>query len=154
MVRISFMKLNKNSDYRYPCQSCSWLENHMDILKKSLVFPLLLFSISLHWSLEMTFLFLLAILWNSAFTWIHLCFSPLPLDSLLFSAISKASPDSRVASLHFFFLGMVLIPVSCTRSWTSVHSSSGTLSDLVPWIDFSLPMYNCKGFDLGHTWMV
>ena len=31
-----------------------------------------------------------------------------------------------------FFLGMVLLPVSCTMSWTSVHSSSGTLSDLVP----------------------
>ena len=27
-----------------------------------------------------------------------------------------------------FLLGMVLIPVSCTMSWTSVHSSSGTLS--------------------------
>ena len=29
-------------------------------------------------------------------------------------------------------LGKVLIPVSCTISRTSVHSSSGTLSDLVP----------------------
>ena len=28
------------------------------------------------------------------------------------------------------------------------------LSDLTPWIYFSLPPYNCKGFDLGHTWMV
>ena len=36
---------------------------------------------------------------------------------------------------HFPFLsmGMVLIPVSCTMSRTSVHSSSGTLSDLIPW---------------------
>ena len=38
-------------------------------------------------------------------------------------------------------------------SWTSVHSSSGTLSDLIPWIYFSLPLYNRKGFELGHTWM-
>ena len=30
--------------------------------------------------------------------------------------------------LYFFFLVMVLIPVSCTTSWSSVHSSSGTLS--------------------------
>ena len=30
--------------------------------------------------------------------------------------------------LHFFFLGMVLIPVPCTMSWTSNNSSSGTLS--------------------------
>ena len=48
--------------------------------------------------------------------------------SLLFTAICKASSDSHFALLHFFFLGMVLIPVSCTVSWTSVHSSSGTLS--------------------------
>ena len=33
---------------------------------------------------------------------------------------------------HFFSMGIVLIPVSCTMSWTSIHSSSGTLSDLVP----------------------
>ena len=39
-------------------------------------------------------------------------------------------------------------------SWTSIHSSSGTLSDLIPWIYLSLPMYDHKGFDLGHTWMV
>ena len=58
------------------------------------------------------------------------------------------------AFLHFFFLGMVLIPVSCTMSRTSVHSSSGTLSYLIPWISLSLPLYNCKGFDLGHIWMV
>src|SRR5574337_1192411 len=53
-------------------------------------------------------------------------FYPLPLVSLLFSAICKASSDNHFAFLHFFFLGMVLIPASCTNSRTSVHSSSGT----------------------------
>ena len=39
-------------------------------LKRSLVFPILLFSsISLHWSPRKAFLSLLAILWNSAFKW-------------------------------------------------------------------------------------
>ena len=53
-------------------------------LKRSLVFPILLFSsISLHWSLRKAFLSLLAILWNSAFRWINLSFSPLPFASLL-----------------------------------------------------------------------
>ena len=47
---------------------------------------------------------------------------------LLYTAICKASSDSHFAFLHLFFLGMVLIPVSYTMSWTSVHSSSGTLS--------------------------
>ena len=49
---------------------------------------------------------------------------------------------------------MILSPASCTMSQTSIHSSSGTLSDLIPWLYFSLPLYNHKGFDLGHTWMV
>ena len=46
----------------------------------------------------------------------------------LFTAICKASPDSHFAFLHFFSMGMVLIPVSCTMSQSSFHSSSGTLS--------------------------
>ena len=57
---------------------------------------------------------------------------PLLFAFLLFTAICKASSDSHFSVLHFFFLGMVLVPASCTMSWTSVHSSSGTLSDLVP----------------------
>ena len=45
-------------------------------LKRSLVFPILLFSsISLHWLLGKTFLSLLAILWNSAFKWVSFLFS-------------------------------------------------------------------------------
>ena len=97
-------------------------------LKRSLVFPILLFSsISLHLSLRKDFLSLLAILWNSAFKWVYFSFSPLPLAFLLSSAC-KASSDNHFAFLHFFFLGMVLIPVSYTVSCTSIHSSSGTVS--------------------------
>ena len=124
-------------------------------LKRSLVFPSLLFSsISLHWSLRKAFLSLLTIPWNSAFRCLYLSFSPLLFASLLFTAIFKASSDSHFAFLHFFSMGIVLIPVSCTMSQTSFHNSSGTLSDLVPKIYFSLPLYNHKGFDLCHTWMV
>ena len=107
-------------------------------LKRSLVFPILLFSsISLHWKicknfignmLRKAFLSLLAILWNSAFRCFYLSFSPLLFTSLLFTAICKVSSDSHLAFLHFFFLGMVLTPVFCTMSRTSIHSSSGTLS--------------------------
>ena len=98
-------------------------------LKKSLVFPILLFSSSsLHCSLRKAFLSLLAILWNSEFRWVYLSFSPLPFISLLFWAICKAPRDNQFAFLHFFFLGMVLITAFCTMLWTFVHSSSGTLS--------------------------
>ena len=82
----------------------------------------------LHWSLRKASLSLLAILWNSTFRGINLSFSPLPLASLLYSAICKASSDNHFAFLHIFFLGMVLITASYTMSQTSVHSSSGTLS--------------------------
>ena len=103
------------------------------LLKRSLVFSILLFSsISLQWPLRKAFLSFLAILWNSALKWEYLSFSPLLFASLLFTAICKTSSDNHFAFLHFFFLGMVLIPVSCTMSWTSIQSSSGILSDPVP----------------------
>ena len=71
-------------------------------LKRSLVFPILLFSsIYLHWSLRKAFS-LLALLWNSAFKWVYLSFSPLLLASLLFTAICKASSDSHLLSCISF----------------------------------------------------
>ena len=102
-------------------------------LKRSLVFPILLFSsVSLHWSLRKAFLSLFAILWNSAFKWEYLSFSPLLTTSLLFAAICKASSGNHFAFLFYFSMEMVLIPLSCTMLWTSVHRPSATLSDLVP----------------------
>ena len=80
-------------------------------LKRSLVFPILLFpSVSLHWSLRNAFLSLLAILWNSAFKWEYLSFSPFLYTSLLFTAIWKAFSDSHFAFLHFFPHGDGLNP--------------------------------------------
>ena len=129
---------------------------YLVFLKRSLIFPILLFSsISLHWSLRKAFLFLLAILWNSVSKWVYLSYSPLPLASLLFSAICKNFSSNHFAFLHFFFLGMVFTTASCIISQTSVYSSSGILftqSNL--WLYLSLLLYNQKGFDLGPTWMV
>ena len=129
---------------------------HLIFLKRSHIFLILLFSsISLHWSLRKAFLFLLAILWNSVSKWVYLPYSPLPLASLLFSAICKNFSINHFTFLHFFLLGMVLITASCKISQTSVHSSSGTLSTQSNlWLYLSLPLYYQKGFDLGTTWMV
>ena len=139
------------------CLSFAWNVSLVSpiLLKKPLVLPILLFSsVSLHWSPRKAFLSLLAILWNSAFRWVYLSFSHLSLVSL-FTTICKGSSDNHFAFLYFFFLGMVLLPVSCPMSWTSVHSSSGTLlSDLISWIYLSLSLYSHKGSDLGHIWMV
>ena len=95
--------------------SCRWTHQGFPVylvslifLKRSLVFPILLFSsISLHWSLRKAFLFLFAVLWNSAFKWVYLSFSLLLFASLLFTAIGKASPDSHFAFLHFFSMNAV-----------------------------------------------
>ena len=94
--------------------------------------------------------------WNSALRCLYLSFFPLLFTSLLFTAICKASPDIHFAFLHFFSMAMFLIPVSCTMSQTSVHSLSGTLSIRSRPLNLFLynPLYNHKGFDLGHTWMV
>ena len=135
---------------------CSFdISNFLEKTRKiSLVFPILLFSsTSLHCSFRKAILSLLPILWNSVFRWVYLSFSPLPFASLLFSAICKAASDNHFAFLHFFFLEMVLIMASCTMLQTSIHSSSGTLSDLILWIYLLLPLYKCRGYDLGHAWM-
>ena len=99
---------------------------------------------------------LLAILWNSAFRWIYLSFSPLPFTSLLFQLFVR-TPQTTIllAFLHLFFLGLVLITASSTMLQTSVYSFWGTLSIRSnPLSLLSLPLYNHQGFDLGHTWMV
>ena len=69
---------------------------------------------------------------TSAFRCLYFSFSPLLFASFLFTAICKASSDSHFAFVRFFSMGMVLIPISCTMSQTSVHSSAGTLSGIVP----------------------
>ena len=46
-----------------------------------------------------------------------------------------------------------LPPVQCHEPMSIVLQAL-CRPDLIPWIYFSLPLYNHKGFDLGHTWMV
>ena len=76
------------------------------------------------------------------------------LSLLFFPQLSVVASDNHFAFLHFFFFRMILVTASCTMLQISVHSSSGTLSTRFnPWIYLSPPLYNHKGFDLGHTWM-
>ena len=87
------------------------------ILTRSLVFPIVLFSyISLHWSLRKAFLSLLDILWNSAFKWVYLSFSPLLFASLLFSVIFKASWEGLHFCIYFSWGWFWLLPpVQCHK---------------------------------------
>ena len=98
---------------------------------------------------------LLAVLWNSAFRWIYLSFSPLPFTFLLLSAVCKVSSDNHFAFWISFSWGWFWSPppVQCYKP-PSIVLQTLRPSDLIPWIYLSLPLYHHKGFDLGHTWMV
>ena len=91
---------------------------------------------------------------SSEFRLAWLSFSPLPLASLLYSVLWTAFSDIHFVFFAFIFLDDDLDHCLLTMSWISIHSSSGTLSDLIPWIYLSFPLYNSKGFNSGHTWMV
>ena len=109
------------------------------LLKRSLVFLILLFSsISLHCSLQKAFLPLLALIWNSVFSWLYLCLSPLPFASFLFSAICKASSENHLAFLHFFFLSWfwLLPPVHCYKPLTIVLQACYQIESLESICDF------------------
>jgi len=122
-------------------------------LKRSLVFPILLFSsISSHWSLRKAFLSLLAILWKAALKYVYLSFSPLPFTSHLFSAILRLPQTSIFSFCISFSWGWSwsLPPVQCNEP-LSIVLQALCLSDVTPGIYMSLPLYNRKGFGLGHA---
>ena len=86
------------------CMKCSLgISNFLEEISSLSHSIVLLYS--LHWSLRKDFLSLLALLWNSAFKWVYLSFSPLPLASLLFSAIFMASSDNHFAFCISFSWG-------------------------------------------------
>ena len=95
--------------------------------KRSPVFPILLFSsISLHCSFK-AFLFLCDILWNSAFNWVYISLSSLSFTSFFSHLFVKLPQTTILPSCISFSFGWFrsLPPV---QLWTSVHSSSITLS--------------------------
>ena len=113
------------------CSPLSWFDNnlnccvwtHFSFLCAYLVFPILLFlSISLHYSFKKAFPSLLAILWNSAFRWIYISFSLLPLASLLFSAILRPPQTANLMFCISFSWGWywLLPPVQCHKTQSIV----------------------------------
>ena len=86
-------------------------------LKRSLVFPILLFSsIYLNCSFKKAFLFLLVILWNSSFSWVYLSLSPSPFTSLLSLAVCKPSLCSVTQLCPTLFY-----PMQCSLPGSSFH---------------------------------
>ena len=123
-------------------------------LKRSLVFPILLFSsISLHWSLRKASSSLLALLWNSAFKSVYfpflLCFLLLSFSQLFVRPLQWAVLLFCIS----FSLGWSwsLSPEQCHEPLSIVHQALCIRSSP---LNFSLLLHIRKGFDLGHTWMV
>ena len=100
-------------------------------LKRSVVFPILLFSSICLPDLCGRLSYLSLLFFGTLHSNGNIFFS-FAFRFSSFTAICKPSSDSHFAVLHFFSMGMVLVPISCTVSGPSVHSSAGTLSDLVP----------------------
>ena len=138
-LNAEFQRIARKDKKAFLSDQCKETEQN----KRSLVFPIpLLSSVTLRCSFSKAFLSLLAILSNSEHRWVYLSFFFfLPLASLLFSAICKALSDNHFASLHLFFLGMVLIPVQCHEP-SSIVLQPLCLSDLIPSIYLSLLLYN------------
>ena len=112
-------------------------------LERFQVFPLWLFSSSfIHCSLKKVLLFLHAVLWKSAFSWIYLSLSLLLFASLLSLVIYKASSDDHSAFLFFFSLGWFcsLPPVQIFRP-LSIVLQAHFLQVLILWIYSLHPLH-------------
>ena len=115
----------------------------------------IVFFISLHWSLRKAFLSLLAILWtlhSDAYIFLFLLWLSLPFFSRL--CVRPSQTTILLFCICFSWRwSWSLPPVQC-REPPSIILQVFCLSDLIPWIYFSFPLYNHKGFDVGHTWMI
>ena len=123
-------------------------------LKRSLVFPILFFPLFLcndHWGrLSYFFLLFFGIQHSNGYIFpFHLC-----LLLLFFSYLLGSPPQTTILPFGISFswgCSCSLSPVQCHKP-LSIVLQALCISDLIPWIYLSLPLYNRKGFDLGHTW--
>ena len=85
-----------------PCMKCCLdISNFLEE-----IFPIPLFSsMPLHCTFQKGFLSLVAILWDSAFSWVCLSSSPFPFTSLLSSVICKNFFRQPLCLLPFLFPG-------------------------------------------------
>ena len=124
-------------------------------LKRSLVFPILLFSsICIDKSgrlSHVSFLFFGTLRSEGYIFPFLLC-----LSLLFFSQLYVGPPQTTILPICISFpwgWSWSLPPIQCHKP-LSIVICAICLSDLIPWIYLSLPLYNHKGFDLGHTGMV
>jgi len=120
-------------------------------LKRSPVFPIQLFSsISLHWSLRKTFFYLSLLFFETLHSVGYIFLFLLCLWLLFFTQLFVRPPQITILPFCISFSwgwSWSLPPVQCHEP-LSIVLQALCLSDLIPWIYLSLPLYNCKGFDI------
>ena len=99
----------------YPSLHEMFLGISNSLEKVSSLYHSIVSSISLLCSLRKAFLSLRAIVWNSAFRWVCLSFSPLPFTSVVFSAILRPLQTTILPFCLSFSWGWSwsLPPVQC-----------------------------------------
>ena len=128
----------------------------LNFLKRSLVFPIVLFSsISLHWSLRKAFLNLSLLFFGTLHSDEHIFPFLLCHWVLFFSQLFVWPPQTTVLPfcISFSWGWSLSLPLVQYHEAPFIVLQALFLSDLIPWIYLSLLLHNCKGFDLGHTWM-
>ena len=128
-----FCLLGPSISVLYHAHACMRCPLDISNFLRSLLFPILLFSsTSFHNSLKKVFLSLLAILWNSAFSWVCFSLSSLLFAPVLSSAMCKASSDYHFAFLNSFSLGWFwLLPPVRFETLSSVFWAL-CLPDIIP----------------------
>ena len=124
-------------------------------LKRSLVFPILLFS-SYFFALITEEGFLISPCYGTLHSNGYIFPFLLCLQLLFFSQLFVRPTHTTIFPFCISFSwgwSWSPPPIQCYKPPPIVLQAL-CLSDLIPWIYLSLPLYNHKGFDLGHTWMV
>ena len=122
-------------------------------LKRSLFFPTVVFLYFFcidHWGrLSYHSLLFFGTLYSNGFIFPFL----LCLSLLFFSQLFVRPCQTTILLFCIYFTwgwSWSLLPVQYHEP-SSIFLQALSLSDLIPWIYFLLPLCNCKGFDLGHS---
>ena len=124
-------------------------------LRRYLVFPVLSFS-SVVCTVPVRSPCYLSLVFSGTLYSVGYIFPFLPCFLLLFfpQLFVKSPETTTLPSCNSFSLGWFSsLPLVRCYEPLSIVIQALYLSDLIPWIYSSHPLYNHMGFDLGHNWM-
>ena len=124
-------------------------------LKRSLVFPILLFS-SILCTVHLRRPSCFSLLFSAILHSVDYMFPFLPwLLFLFFPRLFVKPPQTTLLPSYISFSLGWFWPLSSVQCYNLVHNFSSTLSTRFNHLHlFVSPLYTHKGFDLGHTWII